>query len=420
MSISGKLYTPPDYHKALRAQLAAAYSGVPLELVEYCPGISSLPDEAKSCPAEAAPVFHARDGVTLFDANAIAYFLGNKQLRGGEHEYYVTQWANFTDHILMPSIAAWLYPTIGATNYNMNQVKKGQENIKKALTFLNDFLASKTYFVDEHITQADLTVFSALRLLFEKLLDEAGREPYPHLVRWYTTIANQPEVMVVVGEMKLCDKPVVFDPKNVSKHEKQKNVKNQEKQQEKKQQPKEEAPKVSRSDLEEEEEKPASESRSNPLVQLPAGTFNYSDFKKVFSNEDCMTATIPFFWKTFDPTTDSIWYCEYNYPEELKLTFMSANLLRGMFQRLEKMQKFSFAIMHVYGENNNSTIGGIWVWRGTGLIFDLSPDLQTDYESYTWTKLDPDCPDTKAKIADFFALGDVCDGKAVAETCVFK
>lgn len=76
--------------------------------------------------------------------------------------------------------------------------------------------------------------------------------------------------------------------------------------------------------------------------------------------------------------------------------------------------------MHVYGENNKSTIGGIWVWRGTGLIFDLSPDLQTDYESYTWTKLDPTSPETKAKVADFFALGEVCDGKSVAETCVFK
>ncbi|KAL5967440.1 Elongation factor 1-gamma [Taenia solium] len=422
MSTTGKLYTPPNYHKALRAQLAAAYTGVPLELVEYCPGVSALPDEAKSCPPEAAPIFHSKDGITLFDANAIAYFLGNKQLRGGEHEYYVTQWANFTDHILMPSIAAWLYPIIGAVNYNMNQVNKGQENVRKALTFMNDFLASRTYFVGEHVTQADLTLFSALKLPFEKLLDEAARGAYPHLVRWYTTIANQPEVKSVVGEMNLCEKPVVFDPKNAPKHEKQKKVKNQEKQHEKKPQPKKEAPKAPESDFdeEEEEEKPAPESRSNPLAQLPAGTFDYNNFKRVFSNEDCTTVTIPFFWKTFDPTTDSIWYCEYNYPEELKFTFMSANLLRGMFQRLEKMQRFSFAIMHVYGENNKSTIGGIWVWRGTGLIFDLSSDLQTDYESYTWTKLDPNSPETKAKIADFFALGEVCDGKPVAETCVFK
>ena len=84
------------------------------------------------------------------------------------------------------------------------------------------------------------------------------------------------------------------------------------------------------------------------------------------------------------------------------------------------MQKFAFAIMHVYGENNHSSIGGLFVWRGTDLIFELSEDLQTDYESYTWTKLDPNAPETKAKVADFFMRGDQCDGRAVAETLVFK
>ncbi len=62
---------------------------------------------------------------------------------GGEHEHFVTQWANFTDHILMPSIAAWLYPILGATSYNKQQVGKAQENIKKALTYLNTYLSAK-------------------------------------------------------------------------------------------------------------------------------------------------------------------------------------------------------------------------------------------------------------------------------------
>ena len=81
MVVSGKLYTPANYHKALRAQLAAAYSGASLEIVSYCPGVDSPPAEIR-CPTDAAPLFHSKDGVTLFDANAIAYFLGNKQIRG--------------------------------------------------------------------------------------------------------------------------------------------------------------------------------------------------------------------------------------------------------------------------------------------------------------------------------------------------
>ena len=82
MVVSGEIYSPLNYHKTLRAQLAAAYSGASLEIVDYCPGAGSLPPEFESCPSDAAPLFHSKSGVTLFDANAIAYFLGNKQLRG--------------------------------------------------------------------------------------------------------------------------------------------------------------------------------------------------------------------------------------------------------------------------------------------------------------------------------------------------
>jgi len=417
MVVSGKIYTPKSYHKTLRAQLAAAYTNASLEVVNYCPGESALPNEVKNCPAGVAPLFHSKDGVTLFDANAIAYFLGNKQLRGGDHEHFVTQWANFTDHVLMPSIANWLYPILGATSYNKGQVTKAQENMKKALTYLNTFLSSKTYFVGEHITQADLTLFSALRMLFEHLLDESSRSAYPHLVRWFTTIANQPEVKKVAGEMKLCVKPAVFDPKNAPKPQQQKQEKK--KQEPKKQEPKKkEEPKKAekpKGDVEEEPPKP-----KNPLVTLPAGTFNYDEFKKVYSNEDFKTVALPHFWKTFDPKTDSIWHCEYNYPEELRMTFMSGNLIAGMFQRLEKMLKYGFAVVNVFGDNNKSTISGVWVWRGTGLIFDLSPDLQVDYESYTWTKLDPNCEKAKKMITEYWSRDCDCDGKKIAEGYVFK
>uniref|UniRef100_A0A5K3ENB6 EF-1-gamma C-terminal domain-containing protein n=1 Tax=Mesocestoides corti TaxID=53468 RepID=A0A5K3ENB6_MESCO len=257
------------------------------------------------------------------------------------------------------------------------------------------------------------------QMLFEHLLDEGARSTYPNVVRWFTAVANQPEVKKVVGEVKLCAKTPVFNPKHAQKQQHQKG--GEKKEDKKKQEPKkkEQKPEKPTGGDSGEDEGPPKPSK-NPVANLPAGTFNYDEFKKVYSNEDIQSVALPFFWEKFDPTTDSIWYCEYNYPEELKMTFMSANLIRGMFQRLEKMQKYSFAVMNVYGENNKSTIGGVWVWRGTGLIFDLSPDLQVDYESYTWTKLDPEAPDTRARIAPYFCRSDRCDGKEVAETCVFK
>src|SRR2546423_14001413 len=69
-----------------------------------------------------------------------------------------------------------------------------------------------------------------------------------------------------------------------------------------------------------------------------------------------------------------------------------------MYQRLDKMRKNAFASCCLFGEDNNSTISGLWVWRGQDLAFSLSPDWQVDYETYEWKKLDPAAPETKKMI----------------------
>merc|ERR1719277_2944759 len=100
------------------------------------------------------------------------------------------------------------------------------------------------------------------------------------------------------------------------------------------------------------------------------------------------------------------------YPEELRLTFMSANLVGGMMQRLDRLRKYAF------GSDNNSSISGVWCWRGQDLAFEKSEDLQVDYSSYKWTKLDSKSEDCKKKVEDYFRQQgqdskgrDFCDGK---------
>lgn len=51
---------------------------------------------------------------------------------------------------------------------------------------------------------------------------------------------------------------------------------------------------------------------------------------------------------------------------------MSCNLIGGMFQRLDKMRKGTFASVCLFGTDDNSTISGIWVWRGQDLAFPVS------------------------------------------------
>ena len=105
---------------------------------------------------------------------------------------------------------------------------------------------------------------------------------------------------------------------------------------------------------------------------LHCSSFVLDAFKRSYSNEDTATAAIPFFWDNFDKEGWSIWKCTYKYPEDLKLVFMTSNLVSGMFQRLEKLRKYAFASMLILGENNNNQIEGIWLLRGQELAFDVS------------------------------------------------
>uniref|UniRef100_A0A672NRT0 Eukaryotic translation elongation factor 1 gamma n=1 Tax=Sinocyclocheilus grahami TaxID=75366 RepID=A0A672NRT0_SINGR len=94
---------------------------------------------------------------------------------------------------------------------------------------------------------------------------------------------------------------------------------------------------------------------------------------------------------------------QYRFPEELTMSFMSCNLITGMFQRLDKLRKNAFASVILFGANNDSCITGIWVFRGQDLAFTLSDDWQIDYESYTWRKLDVDSEECKTMVKEYFA-----------------
>lgn len=45
-----------------------------------------------------------------------------------------------------------------------------------------------------------------------QLFDEAFRKAYPHVTRWWLTLAHQPAFAAVLGEVKLCEQPMKFTP----------------------------------------------------------------------------------------------------------------------------------------------------------------------------------------------------------------
>nr|CAX71930.1 eukaryotic translation elongation factor 1 gamma [Schistosoma japonicum] len=238
--VSGTLYTPEGYHRSWRAQIAAQFSGATLNIVNFVPGVT---DSDKSFldkfPPATVPVFEANDGTCLFDVNAIAYFLGTDQLRGWKNTHLVTQWVNYADNSILPSVATWVYPCLGITQFNKQNTEKAKTCIASVLKFLNEQLSKITFLVGDRLSQADITVFTALHLLFTHVYEEKDRKPYPHVVRWYTTIANQPEVLKVVGPSSFCIKAAQFDAKKYAElHKKVLRLSNRKKQRKKNPSPK--------------------------------------------------------------------------------------------------------------------------------------------------------------------------------------
>jgi len=428
---AGTLYTYPENFRAYKALVAAQYAGANVKLAQnFVFGETNKSDAfLKKFPSGKVPAFETSDGKLLNDSNAIAYYVSNQQLRGANdfERAGVVQWLSFADNEVLPPASAWVFPVLGIMQFNKLSFERAKEDVKIVMNVLNTHLATRTYLVGERLTLADISVACTMIHLYSKVMDPAYRKPYSHVNRWFLTVVNQPQFIAVNGQPKLCDKVAEVDPKKFQAQQQQGQGKKEKKEQKKEEKKPEQKKKETKKEKEPEEELDladaalAAEPKSkDPFDTMPKGTFNFDDFKRFYSNED-EAKSIPYFWEKFDPENYSIWFGEYKYNNELAKVFMSCNLITGMFQRLDKMRKQAFASVCLFGEDNNSTISGVWVWRGQDLAFTLSPDWQIDYEVYDWRKLDAKSEEAKKLVAQYFSWsGTDKEGRKFNQGKVFK
>jgi len=407
--VSGTLYTYPDNFRAQKALIAAKYSGAQLsESKDFVFGeTNKSPEFLKKFPLGKVPAFEGSDGVLLTESNAIAYYVANEELRGGSEAVaraQVVQWMCMADNDILPAACTWVFPTLGIMQYNKNATDRAKDDVKAALKTLNDHLLTRTFLVGERITLADIAVACTLLSLYKQVLDPAFRGNFGNVNRWFTTIVNQPNAKLILGDVILCTKMAEFDSKKFAEFSGKDNKKKESK-------PKAEPAK--KKEPEKKKEKPVSEltlddngipaepKKKDPMDALPKGTFDLEEWKRFYSNND-EDESIKWFWEHFDHENYSIWKGDYKFNSELTMVFMSCNLIGGMFQRLEKMKKNAFASSMLFGENNNSSISGIWVWRGHQLAFDLCEDWAIDSGSYDWRKLDSKSEECKSLVAQYW------------------
>lgn len=379
----------------IRAAAALANENLSVKNVNPGDSINGFPNHAS------VPCLTTKQGQNLTQLSSMLCEFN----RTNGHCIELLEWISFAENTIQPSAAAWVYPTLGAMPNNKGAINEAKKNLLNNLNFLNSSLETRTFLVGERPSIADCAVIGSLNLAFRQVLSDEYRQSIPHVVRWFLTCVNQPEFSSF-GNTKLCDKEAQFDAKTFSELNKKggkgdanNNKKQQPKKQEKKKEPK--------------KEKPAPKVEEAPLAMPPArkdpwaglgGNMDMDAWKRCYSNNDTVPTAMNYFWEHYDPENYSIWYGKYKYGEELKLTFMASNLIRGMYQRLDKMRKNSMGSMCVFNkENPNIEISGVFMWKGQDLAFELCEDWKVDYEVYEWTKLDHTKQEDKDLITRYFA-----------------
>jgi elongation factor 1-gamma len=97
---------------------------------------------------------------------------------------------------------------------------------------------------------------------------------------------------------------------------------------------------------------------------------------------------------------------------------MTSNLIGGFYQRLEKLHKYAFGNMIIFGDEPALSVSGVWLFRG----LDVPEDMKAcdDFEHYNWKKLDPNSEADRKLVDDYNALEGDFGGKKFTAGKTFK
>jgi elongation factor 1-gamma len=290
--------------------------------------------------------------------------------------------------------------------FNAEATERAKADIKKALELLNKHLTYRTYLVGERISLADIVVSMALYRLYTMVMDITFRKNYGNVNRWFLTCVNQPQFRTVLGEVKLAEKMAVAKGATAAPAKKAETTAAK----------KAETTADAGGDEEEGAAKPKAKSK---LDLLPPTKLDLDEWKRTYSNNKILEVAMPWFWEHFDAEGWSLWQSEYKYNDELTKMFMTSNLVGGFLQRMDKIRKYGFGSLLIFGEEPKLQIGGVWLFRGTELPEELWEN--PDAEHHTWTKIDHNDAAQRKTVETYWSWeGDFGDRKFHDNGKIFK
>ncbi|EYU28215.1 hypothetical protein ABFS82_14G321000 [Erythranthe guttata] len=412
------LHASSTNKNAIKALITAEYSGIKIELAKgFEMGVSNkTPAFLKMNPIGKVPVLETPDG-PIFESNAIARYVArlkaDNPLYGSSLIDYghIEQWIDFSANEIDANIGRWLYPRLGYGLYLPPAEEAGITALKRALEALNIHLASKTYLVGHEITLADIVMACNLSIGFKAIMTKSFTCQFPHVERYFWTLVNQPNFKKIFGDVKQAESiPPVASKKPAQPKEPAKPK------------PKEEAKKaVKPKEVAEEEEEAPKPKPKNPLDLLPPSKMILDDWKRLYSNTktNFREVAIKGFWDMYDPEGYSLWFCEYKYNDENKVSFVTLNKVSGFLQRMDLARKYAFGKMLVIGSEGPFKVKGLWLFRGTE-IPQFIIDECYDMELYDWTKVDINDEAHKERVNQMIEDAEPFEGEPLLDAKCFK
>ncbi|KAJ7057088.1 elongation factor 1-gamma [Mycena amicta] len=416
---AGTLWTLHQQFVAKPARAVAALTGLSIDIPSDYTHMedNKKPAFTSKFPHGKIPAWEGKDGFILFESVPIARYLAGLAQGSGllgktaEDAALVDQWIHLVESevdFYTAQINNLIRGSVGP--YSKPIHNTFLERQLRGLYTLEKHIASRTFFVGERITLADIVVASLVQRAASINIDTATRAKLPNLFRHLETVINQPAFKGIYDPTPVLDTaPAYVAPKKEAKEPKPAPPPKAEKKK-----------KEVEKDDEEEDDIPEEPKVKNPLDDLPKSTFNLEDWKRAYSNKETRGAdgAIEWFYQNYDPTGFSVWRVDFKYPEELTQTFMSSNQIGGFFNRLEASRKYLFASVGVLGSANNSLISGALILRGSAAepVVNVAPD----WESYSFSQLDLSKPEDKSFFEAALAWDLEIDGKKWADGKNFK
>jgi elongation factor 1-gamma len=404
-----KLHAPEASFRAFSTLIAAEYNGVKID-------VSTDLGAASKSPVGKLPLLELPDGSTIFSSHSMARFVAGIRRDSGltgntlNEQAAIDAWMDWAGQDLELPACVWFYPVAGYMPFNQSAYEKAKADLGNALAVLDQHLLDKTYLVNHQITLADIVVASTLLYPFKLVADKGYLKPYGNVVRWFQTCVNQPEFQQVVGQVAMCKKELAAAGQETKKTSGGSSKKSEKK-------PKEDVAAL--------EPAPAPKTEHPYKImdkEAPSG-FSMDAWKKTYSNASSYDAAMQTFWETFDAEGWALWLQVYNYNEDNKRIFMSANAVGGFQQRTDEIRKWAFGVMDVLGtEETVLEIKGIWLLRGDTVEHMVSANDDANW--YTWTKLAgkglPPTDEVKTQVAAYWCSEDELEGKPIQDSKVFK